>query len=96
MTTPDPRNPHLLRDEWRHLSREHKKLRILTDVMTEVSNAFVLALNDGRLRPPPYGTKELMTEALQEGLQTIKASERVMAQLEQNAYDAFNAAVHQN
>jgi hypothetical protein len=93
MTTPDP---HKLRDEWRHLNREHKKLRILTDVMIEVSNAFVLALDDGRLRPPAYGTKELMTEALQEGLQTIRSAERVMAQLEQNAYAAFNAAVHQN
>jgi hypothetical protein len=105
MTTakpPDPRdpqgsrNPHQLRDQWRHYNREHKKVRILTDVMTEVSNAFVLALNDGRLRPPSYGTKELMTEALQEGLQTFKSSERVLAELEQNAHDAYNAALRQN
>jgi hypothetical protein len=97
--SPDPqrsRNPHQLRDQWRHYNREHKKVRILTEVMTEVSNAFVLALNDGRLRPPPYGTKQLMTEALQEGVQTIKDSERVLAALEQNAYEAYNAALRQN
>ena len=105
MTTPippdpldprSPRNPHQLRDQWRHYNREHKKVRIVTEVMTEVSNAFVLALDDGRLRPPPYGTKEMMTEALQEAVQTLTTSERVLAQLEQNAYEAYNAALRQN
>ncbi len=96
MTVPNNPNPHDLREQWRHYCREHKKQRILADVM----DAFITAIGDVRTAgapgAPSYATPELVDEALREGIEVFRTAEQVLAQLEQDAYDAFNAAVQQN
>ena len=95
MTAENP-SPRELRDQWRHYCREHTKQRVLADVM----EAFINALGDvraaGAKLAPNYATPELVDEALREGIEVFRTAEQVLAQLEKDALDAFNAAVQQN
>ena len=95
MTADDP-SPLELREQWWRYCREHKKQRVLADVM----DAFINALGDVRAAgarvAPSYATPELVDEALREGIEVFRTAEQVLARLEKDALDAFNAAAHQN
>jgi hypothetical protein len=91
------RTPQHLRDDWHTTSREHQKAVIMVDCMKSFTRVVDEAIITGDTKGmPDYGDPLLVSEALHDALRMFTGTERILAQLRTEAYDAFNKAAQQN